>query len=81
MILYFTGTGNCLYVARELAAEGESSPSMNAMKVMPRSIGTRSARRRTSMPPIYLPASVKLIFSNGISYCVTAKETSLILFE
>lgn len=23
MILYFTGTGNCLYVARELAAEGE----------------------------------------------------------
>ena len=23
MILYFTGTGNCLYVAHELAAEGE----------------------------------------------------------
>ncbi len=23
MILYFTGTGNCLYAARELAAEGE----------------------------------------------------------
>ena len=23
MILYFTGTGNCLYVARELATEGE----------------------------------------------------------
>ena len=24
MIPYFTGTGNCLYAARELAAEGES---------------------------------------------------------
>lgn len=28
MILYFTGTGNCLYVARELAAEGERALSI-----------------------------------------------------
>ena len=78
-----SGVGTIAFTRIDTSAgsEGESSPSMNAMKVMLRSIGTRSARRRTSMPPIYLPASVKLIFSNGISYCVTAKETSLILFE
>ena len=77
-----SGVGTIAFTRIDTSAgsEGESSPNMNAMKV-PRSIGTRSARRRTSMPPIYLPASVKLIFSNGISYCVTAKETSLILFE
>lgn len=28
MILYFTGTGNCLYAARELAAEGERALSI-----------------------------------------------------